>query len=285
VTVSDGALSDGPVTATINFINPNDIVEPIDPPPLPGISGPTPPVEGPILGGGGQLPVDNPNPTSGPILTGGGTGGSPSPSTEPGVFFSEFQVAVNTADILEAANMSNPPSRMVYKQSNETHHGVLARTEIPSATLDTTIEELTAGNIASGDLGSVVDNRGFIQGLNKLRDAAREDTQFDKVIVGSTLTVTSGLSLAYLIWLLRGEVLLSSILASLPAWRLVDPLPVLTYFTKRSEDDEEDESIESAVKKGAGAGESNEFPRQHRGSRSVKWRMIVQATDCIPEGS
>jgi hypothetical protein len=287
VAVSDGALSDGPATATINFINPTDIVEPIDPPPVPGISNPTPPVDGPILGGGGQLPVDNPNPTSGPTSTGGGgTGGSPSPSTQPGVLASEFQVAANTADIPEAASMSNPPSRMIYKPSNETQHGVLARNEIPSATPDAAMEEITAGDIASGDLGSVIVNRGFIQGLNKLRDAAREDTQFDKVIVGTTLTVTSGLSLAYLIWFLRGEVLLSSILASLPAWRLVDPLPVLTYFTKRSkDDDEEDESIESVIKKGAGVAESNELPRQHRGSRSVKWRMIIQAADSVAEGS
>jgi hypothetical protein len=288
VAVSDGALSDGPVTATINFTNPNDIVEPIDPPPVPGISGPTPPVEGPILGGGGQLPVDNPNPTSGPTLTGagGGSGSSSSPSTEPDVFASEFQVAVSTADILEAGNTNNPSSRMVYKPVNETQNGMSGRNEVPSVTLDAAMEEMTASTIAGGDLGSVVNNREFIQGLNKLRDEAREDTQLDKVIVGSTLTVTSGLSIGYLIWLLRGDVLLSSILASLPAWRLVDPLPVLTYFTKRSKDDEEeDESIESVIKKGAGVAESNELPRQHRGSRSVKWRMIVQATESMSEGS
>ena len=49
-----------------------------------------------------------------------------------------------------------------------------------------------------------------------------------------------------MIWLLRGGVLLSSLLSSLPAWRLVDPLPVLSRLSSDS-DDEDDASLEELV--------------------------------------
>ena len=53
-------------------------------------------------------------------------------------------------------------------------------------------------------------------------------------------------ALPILIWLLRGGVLLSSLLSSLPAWRLVDPLPVLSRLSDDS-DDEDDTSLEELV--------------------------------------
>ena len=48
-----------------------------------------------------------------------------------------------------------------------------------------------------------------------------------------------------MLWLVRGGVLLSSLLSSLPAWRALDPLPVLAKGGRR--EDEEDDSLESLV--------------------------------------
>ena len=46
--------------------------------------------------------------------------------------------------------------------------------------------------------------------------------------------------LAYLLWLVRGGALVASALSALPAWRMLDPLPVLT----RVSDDEDEEEGE-----------------------------------------
>ncbi|MEM7255967.1 MAG: Ig-like domain-containing protein [Pseudomonadota bacterium] len=58
------------------------------------------------------------------------------------------------------------------------------------------------------------------------------------------ITVSSGLSIGYLVWLIRGGVLLGSVMSSMPAWRTFDPLPVLNGM---SAEDEDGESLESLV--------------------------------------
>jgi len=58
--------------------------------------------------------------------------------------------------------------------------------------------------------------------------------------VGQTAMVTGGLSVGYVIWLLRGGLLLTSLLSSLPAWNVVDPLPILAN-AKRSDDENEED--------------------------------------------
>ena len=45
--------------------------------------------------------------------------------------------------------------------------------------------------------------------------------------LASTTVVSTGLSIGYVVWLLRSGVLLSSVLSALPAWQFLDPLPVL----------------------------------------------------------
>ena len=44
--------------------------------------------------------------------------------------------------------------------------------------------------------------------------------------IGTSLAMTTGLSVGYVVWLVRGGVLMSSMLSALPAWQLIDPLPV-----------------------------------------------------------
>ena len=51
-----------------------------------------------------------------------------------------------------------------------------------------------------------------------------------KVAAGSATVVSFGASAAYFIWLLRGGSLLSSLLSIFPAWKSMDPLPVLDSF-------------------------------------------------------
>lgn len=83
-------------------------------------------------------------------------------------------------------------------------------------------------------------------------DAQQEDWYRQNLswqtIVGGSVGITSGLSVGYLIWLIRGGTLIGSVLSSLPAWRFVDPLPVLASLADDA--DEDDETLESMVAEG-----------------------------------
>jgi hypothetical protein len=65
------------------------------------------------------------------------------------------------------------------------------------------------------------------------------------------VAVGASFSVGYVIWLLRGGVLATSLLSSLPAWRFVDPLPVLARM-RQDDDDDSDDSLESLVADDAG---------------------------------
>ena len=68
-----------------------------------------------------------------------------------------------------------------------------------------------------------------------------------RIALGSSLTVTSGLSVGYFLYLLRGGAIMSSMLTSLPAWRFVDPLPILGNLQDSL--DADNESLQSMVTK------------------------------------
>jgi len=98
----------------------------------------------------------------------------------------------------------------------------------------------------------------LLNGLDSLTSALDEeqksiDDQKDLAlaVVGTTAGVTTGLSVGYLIWLIRGGTLMGSMLSSLPAWRFVDPLPVLSSLADVDEQDVDSESLESIVESSA----------------------------------
>ena len=64
-------------------------------------------------------------------------------------------------------------------------------------------------------------------------------------VLATSVTLTSSFSVGYILWLLRGGTLLASVMASLPAWRSIDPLPILDSLTPGDEDDTE--TLESMV--------------------------------------
>lgn len=77
------------------------------------------------------------------------------------------------------------------------------------------------------------------------REAVQEQLYAARGIIGSSAGLTSGLSVGYILYLIRGGALLSSVLSSLPAWRFVDPLPILGSIDSSMDSDEE--SLQSIV--------------------------------------
>ncbi|MEZ5650128.1 MAG: DUF4347 domain-containing protein [Burkholderiaceae bacterium] len=70
---------------------------------------------------------------------------------------------------------------------------------------------------------------------------------FEQTVAASSVAVSTGVSIGYVIWLLRGGALLSSIIASMPAWRSIDPLPVLQNLHNGAREGTDEESIESML--------------------------------------
>jgi len=89
-----------------------------------------------------------------------------------------------------------------------------------------------------------------------MREALVSETENTEKVIGSSLTVTAGFSVGYVVWLARSGVLLSSVLSSLPAWRFIDPLPVLSGLHSGKSDGDE-ESLESMVEDNEIDGESD----------------------------
>ncbi|MEM8499782.1 MAG: DNRLRE domain-containing protein [Pseudomonadota bacterium] len=95
---------------------------------------------------------------------------------------------------------------------------------------------------------SLLDNTRFQHGLDDMRRQVLSEDMQDKIVIGSTVSVTTGVSIGYVLWLIRGSVLLSTVLSSLPAWRLIDPLPVISGMLNN--EDEDTESLESIIEDG-----------------------------------
>jgi len=87
----------------------------------------------------------------------------------------------------------------------------------------------------------------FDEALDRMREEMETSARLELAVVGSSVAVTTGLSVGYVLWLVRGGLLLASLLSSMPAWRVIDPLPVLARFRERSRGEGEDESLSSMV--------------------------------------
>ncbi|NQT16015.1 MAG: cadherin repeat domain-containing protein, partial [Planctomycetes bacterium] len=91
---------------------------------------------------------------------------------------------------------------------------------------------------------------------NDLYDMAKEmngNGNVPLVTAGSAAGFSSVLSVGYVLWTIRGGWLATSLLAQMPAWRLMDPLVVLAYLDEESEKSskgkqkDEDDSLESLL--------------------------------------
>ena len=70
-------------------------------------------------------------------------------------------------------------------------------------------------------------------------------------MVGSAVGLTTGLTVGYVLWTVRAGYLLTGLIAQVPAWRFVDPLPILNSLdNERGPGD--GESLASIVQSNSG---------------------------------
>lgn len=65
------------------------------------------------------------------------------------------------------------------------------------------------------------------QALDQVQAQMAESTQGTEVLQASSAMLSAGFSAGYVLWLVRGGALLASLASALPAWSMVDPLPIL----------------------------------------------------------
>lgn len=138
-----------------------------------------------------------------------------------------------------------------------------------------TAEQFTNESLASLTLGRAIENVPLAQALNTLEiplsalmssatlyeqevfapmmrnlDLQRELLEEQQISVEratqTTVTVGTGVSIGYIVWLLRSGAVLGSVLSALPVWKSIDPLPVLESLG--GDDDDDQETLESMVK-------------------------------------
>ncbi|KAA3654257.1 MAG: DUF4347 domain-containing protein [Proteobacteria bacterium] len=97
-----------------------------------------------------------------------------------------------------------------------------------------------------GQVSSAFREARLEQALAQLRQQADEEAIGTQQGIGVSVVTGAGLTIGYVAWLIRGGVLLTSLLSTMPAWRLLDPLPILNSSgNKRGGTD--DDSLEALV--------------------------------------
>lgn len=87
-----------------------------------------------------------------------------------------------------------------------------------------------------------LENRQWTESLNRIRDGVKIESNHHRNVSGAAAVTVSAFSSGYLIWLLRGGLLLTSLLSTLPAWQTLDPLPILASAKRRRKGEEEEKA-------------------------------------------
>jgi hypothetical protein len=117
-----------------------------------------------------------------------------------------------------------------------------------------TLAPLEMAALSLGSSDPAADVNALISRLDDLRRSLEVggETRASDLAGGTAMGLS--LSVGYVVWLVRGGILASSMLAALPSWQLLDPLPMLGRLGSRGDDeDAERDQVESLFAKGHGA--------------------------------
>ena len=81
--------------------------------------------------------------------------------------------------------------------------------------------------------------------VDSFEENLTHNVRLDSRLAGSVGVVTTGFSVGYLLWAVRGGMLLSGLLAQIPAWTMLDPLLVIDGDSK----DEDKESLQTIMER------------------------------------
>jgi hypothetical protein len=85
----------------------------------------------------------------------------------------------------------------------------------------------SVGEINLSALSQLLGSQELLRNLEQVQQQLLGQAAHREAVITSTLALSGGLSIGYVVWLVRGGVLVSSMLSALPAWQMIDPMPVL----------------------------------------------------------
>jgi hypothetical protein len=148
----------------------------------------------------------------------------------------------------------------------------------------TSVVESDAAFVPGGDLVSfdvyrtTLSNEHWVSEINRMRGDVAAQIGMEHNVVASALVVTGGLTVGYVVWLLRGGLLLSSLLSSLPAWQIVDPLPVLAQSKRKDKaDDADGDAVENLFGRAGPAAEDGRVTKMVQRAKAMMARMPQSA--------
>ncbi len=77
---------------------------------------------------------------------------------------------------------------------------------------------------------------------------------FTELVVGASTVGTTSLTVGIVLWMLRSGSLVMSMISSLPAWTMMDPLAVLSAGASGADDDNVDDSLQSLLSRASNSG-------------------------------
>jgi hypothetical protein len=123
--------------------------------------------------------------------------------------------------------------------------------EVPELVLNLLSDTSPASQRLVGDLDLWGSRSGMllVEQMDRLRQEVIEAQQTGVLSLASTALVSTGLSVGYVVWLVRGGVLMTSLMSAVPAWAGMDPLPVLAEMGRGDGDGGDEDSADDPIEK------------------------------------
>ncbi len=100
----------------------------------------------------------------------------------------------------------------------------------PASRADSVLADMLVpqfSEISMSALNQLVRSEELTRRFEEMQRQMQQQGESRSAVIASSIVVTGGVSIGYVVWLVRGGVLMSSMLSALPAWQMIDPLPVL----------------------------------------------------------
>lgn len=155
------------------------------------------------------------------------------------------QVGVQRQDAQQPAREFRGPSLVAVQETQ-----VVAPNRIDAGgSVSLAASAFQSATVVSSAAAAAMESHAMLQELDQMREGLREHTKFEANVTAASAAAGMSVSVGYVVWMLRGGVLVSALLSSIPAWRLVDPLPVLGHMDDDGDEDgdDADDSLESLV--------------------------------------
>lgn len=141
------------------------------------------------------------------------------------------------AVLLTAALFDSPPSSLTRAVSSVAEREPAVAAPAPTSQSDAVLANAFVVNLAEINLGDrlaqLLSGDELQRRFEEIQRRALGDIESRRETLSTSIVATGTLSIGYVVWLIRGGVLMSSMLSALPAWQMVDPLPVLATRRKQ----------------------------------------------------